>query len=145
MDKKSEQLGMPFGTACGRLDKQILFWLVKKTGQDTCYRCGKKIEHWKELSTEHKKNWQNVDPTLFWDLENIAFSHKRCNYSAGRIGRVPGNARFDKAPPGMTWCGKHKAYLPVGEFQKTRTYKSGYDYWCRECCKRFGGKGSYGR
>ena len=81
---KNEFLGMPYGTANNQLRKMILFDLVKRCGLDTCYRCGKKIENIDDLSIEHKKAWLGVDVKLFWDLNNIAFSHLNCNIGSGR-------------------------------------------------------------
>jgi hypothetical protein len=145
MDKKSEQLGMPFGTANGRLHTKIMFMLVKQCGRDTCFRCGKKIERAEDLSVEHVRDWQDIDPGLFWDLANVSFSHRSCNYRHAATGRIPGNALYDKAPPGTAWCTKHKDYLPVENFQKDRNSKNGLERWCRECCRNSGFKGSYGR
>lgn len=83
-NKKAEQLGMPYGTASNRLRKLILFKLLQECGKDTCYRCGKKIENPNELSIEHKINWLDSDNPveIFFDLENIAFSHLSCNSRA---------------------------------------------------------------
>jgi hypothetical protein len=89
--KKSEQLGMLFGTACHRLRLEILFKLVQETGRDVCFRCGRKIEKSDELSIEHKKAWLDVSTELFWDLTNIAFSHRRCNRP-----ETPGPKRSEK-------------------------------------------------
>lgn len=86
--RKSEQLGMPFGTANGRLRKMILFDLIVKSGMDYCYRCGDKIINIKNFTIEHIKAWLDVDPELFWDLDNIAFSHMACNIGARRIPRA---------------------------------------------------------
>lgn len=81
---KNEFLGMPFGTAMGRLRKMILFDLVKKCGLNFCYRCRHKIESIDDFSIEHKKAWLGVDVKLFWDLDNIEFSHLHCNSSVAR-------------------------------------------------------------
>ena len=81
---KNRQLGMPFGTASNRLRKMVLFDLLRKHGENICFRCGKEIETYEELSLEHKQPWLNVDATLFWDLGNIAFSHLNCNCSTGK-------------------------------------------------------------
>jgi len=90
--KKSEQLGMPFGTANARLRKQILFHLLQKLGEDVCFQCGEKIESVDDLSIEHKKAWLDESVDLFWDLDNIAFSHLKCNISVRRSGySCPGN------------------------------------------------------
>jgi uncharacterized protein YdaU (DUF1376 family) len=37
------------------------------------------IETADELSIEHKLPWEGVSVKLFWSLDNIAFSHLRCN------------------------------------------------------------------
>ena len=85
-DKKTEQLGMNFSTASGRLRKMIMFNLIKKMDENWCYRCGGEIESPEDLSTEHKISWLDSETPqeLFFDLENISFSHKSCNYSFGR-------------------------------------------------------------
>lgn len=81
---KSEKLGMPMGTAWNRLRKMILFKLVKNLKFDYCFQCGAKIESVKELSIEHKIPWQNASIDLFWDTDNIAFSHLSCNSGAAK-------------------------------------------------------------
>ena len=80
--RRAEQLGMPFGTACGKLRKKILFALLKKYNENFCYRCSKIIDKIEELSIEHKKQWLDISVDLFWDLDNIAFSHLTCNCGA---------------------------------------------------------------
>jgi len=90
--KKAEQLGMPYGTANGRLRKQILFHLLERHGENVCFQCGEKIECADVLSIEHKKPWLDESVDLFWDLDNIAFSHLKCNISVRRSGySCPGN------------------------------------------------------
>lgn len=84
--KKSEQLGMPFGTASAKLRKSILFRLLEETGKNICFQCGRKIESEAELSIEHKIPWLDSDNpvNLFFNLDNIALSHLTCNVSAAR-------------------------------------------------------------
>lgn len=84
MDKKAQQLGMKFGTASNRLRKSVMFMLVQRCGLDVCHRCGEKILNEADLTIEHKQPWLDVDPRLFWDLNNIAFSHHRCNVADAR-------------------------------------------------------------
>lgn len=79
LDNKSLFLGIPYGTAAGRLRKNILFSLVVRLGEDVCFKCSERILSVEELSIEHKEPWQNVKKEMFWDLNNIAFSHLRCN------------------------------------------------------------------
>ena len=86
--KKSQQLGMPHGTASNRLRKRILFHLIQQLGQDVCFQCGEKIDNVDHLSIEHKIPWLDNDLALFWDLENIAFSHLSCNCGAGRRHKI---------------------------------------------------------
>jgi hypothetical protein len=85
-NKKTKQLGMPFGTANGRLKKMILFDLIKKLNLNFCYRCGFEIENEGELSIEHKVAWlDSKNPKkAFFDLNNIAFSHLSCNCKSVR-------------------------------------------------------------
>jgi len=35
-------------------------------------------EFYQDFTIDHKKSWYN-NPKLFWDLNNIAFSHLKCN------------------------------------------------------------------
>jgi hypothetical protein len=83
--KKHAQLGMNHGTAQNRLVKDILYKLVVETGKDCCFQCGQKIAR-EQLSIEHKVPWlDSEDPVkLFFDLDNIAFSHHSCNIKAAR-------------------------------------------------------------
>lgn len=85
--KKSKQLGMPIGTATNRLKKQILFNLIKKANENFCFQCGAEIENVNELSIEHKIPWLDSEKPLdlFFNLDNIAFSHLSCNAGAARV------------------------------------------------------------
>lgn len=74
-----QELGMAFTTACARLKKKILFDLIKKVNMDTCYRCGKLIEEAGDLGIDHKEPWLHIDSKLFWNLDNVCFSHVKCN------------------------------------------------------------------
>ena len=84
--RKSKQLDQPYGTACNRLRKMLLFDCVQKLGLDTCYQCGSKIEHIADFSVEHKQAWQEQDDpkSFFFDLQNVAFSHLSCNVGAAK-------------------------------------------------------------
>lgn len=84
--KKEDQLGVPLGTASNRLRKNILFHVVQKLGENFCYRCGFEITNTEQLSIEHKEHWlDSHNPVdLFFNMDNIAFSHLSCNIAAGR-------------------------------------------------------------
>lgn len=83
--KKAKQLGMNPSTAQNRLTKDILFKLICETGKNFCYHCKEEITR-ETLSIEHKTPWlDSKDPVgLFFDLDNIAFSHLSCNAAAAR-------------------------------------------------------------
>lgn len=68
------------------VQKVLIFALLKEAGKNYCFQCGAEIELEKDLSIEHKVPWlDSEDPKdLFFDLNNIAFSHLTCNISAAR-------------------------------------------------------------
>jgi hypothetical protein len=84
--RKKEQLGIDPGTAANRLSRKILYYLGDKLDMQWCYHCGAKIDNVKDMSIEHKIPWlHSEDPVgLYFDINNIAFSHKICNYKASR-------------------------------------------------------------
>lgn len=79
MKKKRERLGMNPSTARNRLIKTLLFKFVVNAGHK-CYRCGKELSI-DTFSVDHILPWLNSDDPigLFFDVDNIAFSHMRCN------------------------------------------------------------------
>lgn len=68
----------------------LLFHLAKKLGLTSCFRCGTEIENLKDFSIEHKKEWETSETPveLFFDLDNIAFSHTLCNLKAAKRKKV---------------------------------------------------------
>lgn len=84
--KRKEQLGIPLGTASARLRKALLFKCVQELNKDYCHQCKQKIKFLDEFSIEHVVPWlDSNDPKgLFYDLNNIAFSHMKCNIAAAR-------------------------------------------------------------
>ena len=98
MNKKHKQLGMPHGTASGRLRKSIIFHFAQLLDRTTCFHCGEQISHVKDLSIEHIKPWLDSDEPVanFFDLDNIAFAHLSCNSRAAKRekgSRVPHGTR----------------------------------------------------
>jgi hypothetical protein len=79
-DKKIAQLGMDPATASHRLLKDLLFKLAIDAGHK-CHHCRGDLTR-ETLSIEHKQPWLDSDDpkSLFFDLENVAFSHKACNF-----------------------------------------------------------------
>lgn len=84
MKKKHQQLGINPGTASGRLVKDLLFQFVISSGH-VCFRCGLPMSR-ADFSIEHVDPWlDSNDPAgKFFDLSNIAYSHKSCNSSSRR-------------------------------------------------------------
>lgn len=84
-DKKKQQLGMNPSTASHRLVKDILWKLIVQTNQDTCCKCGEPMSR-ETFSIEHVTPWlDSEDPAgLYFDLNNINFSHLSCNVADRR-------------------------------------------------------------
>lgn len=125
-DRKSATLGMPHGTAAHRLRKNILFHLLKKHGENKCFKCAETIETVEDLSVEHKSPWEGISAELFWDLENIAFSHLHCN----RPHRY--NFRIE-VEPGHAWCTKCQREKPEGEFHQNLSRWNTKSNMCKSC------------
>lgn len=90
-ENKKSRLGMNPGTARHQLVQSLLFDMAKQLGRAICHRCQKAIESVEEFSIDHKKNWLYADDPkgVFFDLDNIAFSHARCNVMArGQVVRL---------------------------------------------------------
>jgi hypothetical protein len=83
---KSLQLGMSYSNARSKLTKLLLYDFSKRLNIDICFVCSKKIETITEFSIEHKIPWlySKKPINLFFDINNIAFSHLRCNSSRKR-------------------------------------------------------------
>lgn len=86
MNIKKQQLIIDPGTAMHRIKKDLLFKYVKRAKDNFCFRCGKEIEEARQLSIDHKEPWlHSKDPIkLFFNLENVTFSHLSCNIVAAR-------------------------------------------------------------
>lgn len=143
-EKKAEQLGMPYGTASNILKKKLLFDFVKKSKLNYCYRCGKEINNIDDLSIEHKEPWLDTENPieLFFDLDNVAYSHLSCNCSSirkeyctkngKRISKYNIDNRI-KAPDGMSYCWNCKEFKNKSEFQKDKTRFNGLNDECKRC------------
>lgn len=114
--KKQKQLGMPSGTASHRLYKIVLLNLIQRLKLNICFRCGKKIITVEDLSVDHKISWlDSKNPVkLFFDLDNIAFSHLSCNCSNGRVIKHPSATSYRYG----CRCDKCKAFMK--EYRKAR-------------------------
>jgi hypothetical protein len=128
-ERIAQQLGMSHGAAASRLRKNILFSLLKELNKNACSKCLLLIESVDDLSIEHIKPWENRSADLFWDLDNIAFSHSDCNrphsYNSGGQ-----NKKI--ATEGMAWCSPHQRFEPSGNFFKNVAKANGLAEYCKE-------------
>jgi hypothetical protein len=83
--RKRAVLGRHMSSAMRALTRDLLFHFAVSTGHK-CYRCGNGLDR-ETFSIDHKQDWLNSDDpkAKFYDIENIAFSHLRCNITAPRI------------------------------------------------------------
>lgn len=81
-EKTKQQLGVNKSTAQAILLKDILWKLIQETNQTKCFVCGEEMTR-ETFSIEHKEEWLNKENAkeLFFDLNNISFSHLSCNIS----------------------------------------------------------------
>lgn len=121
MDKKAQRLGMNYSTAAHRLRVDLLFHFATTIGHK-CFRCGEELTR-DTFSIEHKEPWLNSeDPTgLYFDINNIGFSHQSCNYSHGSKGAVrkytPEEAALKKKESQRKWQTserRREKYLRLG-------------------------------
>jgi hypothetical protein len=103
--RKDAVLGMAHGTACGRLRKAVLFSLIQQLGLAACARCGGEIASAEELSLDHVVDWEGAeDPCgVFFDLDNVTFSHLACN---------------NRARSKREYCAKGHAYTSAGVLER---------------------------
>jgi hypothetical protein len=86
------------------------------------------------LSIEHKQPWEGISTELFWSLDNIAFSHLRCNRNHRRNS---GGARRRKVgPEGTAWCRRCKVFLHVSAFSRHTARWNGLQPWCNQCSRQ---------
>jgi hypothetical protein len=123
---KSE-LGLLPTTANLRLSRSLLFNYAKRLGMGNCFRCGKEIISIEDFTLDHKQEWRHNDPRLFWDIDNIAFSHQLCNASSNRVARFY-QARTHKK------CNECKEEKDLNSFgTRIQRGQKRYRSFCNEC------------
>ncbi len=122
--KKSQYLGVSMGTANQRLTRRILFHLLQKHQEDYCFKCKNKIETIEELTIEHIKPWLNKDSNLFWDLNNVSFSHHKCN-------KVHTTSR--KCAVGLFWCQHCRKCMSTESFGSPKDASGRKRSYCNAC------------
>lgn len=133
--EESEMLGMPISTARSKLYKQVLLNALKAFNNDICYRCGEPITEALELSIDHVINWRRAPNAkeLYFDTNNIKFSHNHCNSMAGLRGssKVKSSVGYKGV---SLWAGKYIASIGhnnknfhLGRFDKAEDAARAYD------------------
>lgn len=107
--KKSKVLGISYSTASYRLVKDLLWKYIQVSDDNLCYRCKLPMTR-EDFSIDHMQDWLNSDNPveLFFDLENIKFSHLECN-SAASSSRVKSPCGTDRKYRNGCRCDSCKA------------------------------------
>lgn len=113
--KKKAQLGMDPSTAAHQLRTDILFRFLTAAGHN-CHRCGLALTR-DDFTIEHKTPWLDSNDPVghFFDPENLAYSHKACNYSAARHPRVKSPLPLSERRP------KYSAEKRRAQYERTGT------------------------
>ena len=115
MDKKKRQLGMNPSTASHRLVKDLLYEYGVVRQHKNCFHCGKPMTR-EEFSIEHVTPWlDSEDPVgLYFDLNNVDFSHHSCNVAAARRGTKTQYPEYQghKRKPWQIASDKRRVYCP---------------------------------
>ena len=139
-EERKRQLGMSMGKANNILNKIIIFSLAEKCGLTNCFRCGTPILNSEDISKDHIVDWlHSKNPRdLFFDINNISFSHKKCNKprnqhgfkSSKKISKFKGVSRSSKKHKSKPWqcglCVKGK-YVFTGRFSSEIEAAMAYD------------------
>jgi len=134
--RRKEQLGIPFGTAMGKLRKNIMFSLVRECGKDVCVRCGKRIKHVGDFTIDHIEPWLEYPENnnkKFWDLDNIGFSHRKCNVPHRYRGPVGHTWNRKIGPSGTAWCYRCENFVDINGMVKRKARWNGCDTECLKC------------
>lgn len=129
--KQAELLGQSFGSANFRLRKNIIFSLLEKHAENRCHVCGLWIDTVDEMTVEHIQPWENRSAELFWDLDNIAFSHVKCN----KPHSYKGSDRRILSPKGQSWCPACQEHKDKSLFGLHGSRHDGTQTYCKECRK----------
>jgi len=88
--RQADQLGMPLGTAKSKLQKNLIWKLLLRSGDNVCEYCEDWIRTPADMAITHAESWLDNDPSLFWDYDNVAFMHPECATKYGDAARQEG-------------------------------------------------------
>lgn len=123
-ETRDAQLGMPYSKARNRLIKALLFSMAHKLGMGNCFRCGSDIDDIDNFSIEHKVPWMYSDDpiSLFYDIENVVFSHQTCNAGAARHPRRKSEEELAATRKERS----RRSYAKRARTEETRMYQKEY-------------------
>ena len=118
--RKSRALGMSFGTARSRLDRDLVYHFAVAAGHK-CFRCGGQLTR-EDFSVDHKRAWLNAEnpKQTFFSLENIAFSHLHCNQKE-MVDRIRKPAEHH-----LAWDAAYKRARYTPEARRRKYLSKGY-------------------
>lgn len=130
---KARFLGIPYGTACNRLRKQLLFDAVSRLGENICCRCQEVILSVDDFTIDHIKPWLNRSEELFWSLDNIGYAHSKCNTPH----KLNYNSKWQRkvGPEGTAWCTNCQDFRLETEFRKNKSNWNNLQSECASCMK----------
>jgi hypothetical protein len=130
---KTAFLGLSFGAANHRLHRAVMWSLIEQCGRTDCFRCGSPMDE-STYSVDHREPWLGESVALFWDMQNIEFSHLRCNVDARRRGG-PTTRKISPdivETEGHRWCISCRESKPLADFYVKRPSGRLYSS-CRIC------------
>lgn len=103
------------------------FTLLSALGKTNCWRCSLPMTV-ETYSLDHKQPWLDEDVSLFWDPDNIGYSHKSCN---SREARKPTKKNLRDED---RWCYKCQMFLPYEHWPPSKRLRA--DFCCRACATK---------
>lgn len=95
--------------------KEFLCWAIPQ------------YQAWMNANPDDCPSLDRKDPKAHYQIGNLRILER------GENSRLASNHPNVFAPLGMAWCGTHKAYLPVQNFQRCQSNFNGLQQRCAEC------------
>ena len=129
---------MNYSTAEHQLRIALLLDFARQLNRNICFRCSKPIISPDDLSLDHKINWLDAEnpKTLFFDIGNVALSHKKCNRPRPFTRVVYAQSGYkgvyyDKNHRGKKWCAQYqnieRKHINIGWFTTAKEAAIAYD------------------
>lgn len=125
---------MPLGQANFRLWKKAVWGLLESLGMSDCFRCGSPMSE-QTYSLDHRLVWRGVSADLFWDAENIGWSHHACNLEAARKVTPKPEPKRRVVVDGTLTCAACRKTKSAEYFGKSSRAWNGYSSYCLDCAR----------